>query len=262
MTDRTALDDRCPNGRIFDGRMHRCTKPSGHFTRCEWGDEPEAFTSKERLSDIDLRELIRAYDNLGETTPAYNLPVFYDEVVQALKELQEQRSARETEARRFVKVDTDDGEMTVETCPRCAYPGAPEPKVGDEVWSGDDEVFPEYRDLLEFVADVSEGDDSVAKRAQAILGTAPVKDATEPKQCVHRRSELLGEKQKDGEPLFQMRKCLDCRLIFRVRSSLKSSAPRCSECGDSGTVIDTEGREYDCYACSKGLPDRIMKEPR
>lgn len=47
-----------------------------------------------------------------------------------------------------------------------------------------------------------------------------------------------------------------------VDSPVKSSARHCSECDDTGTVVDTEGREYDCYACSKGLPDRILKEPQ
>jgi hypothetical protein len=51
----------------------------------------------------------------------------------------------------------------------------------------------------------------------------PVETATEPKPCEHVRSELLAEKHAAGEPLFQMRKCLDCTLIFRVRSSLKST---------------------------------------
>jgi hypothetical protein len=43
------------------------------------------------------------------------------------------------------------------------------------------------------------------------------------KTCDHPESELLAEKQVAGEPLFQMRKCLDCNQIFRVRSSLKSA---------------------------------------
>jgi hypothetical protein len=42
----------------------------------------------------------------------------------------------------------------------------------------------------------------------------------EPKPCEHLRSELLAEKACDGEPLFQMRKCLDCSKTFRVRTSL------------------------------------------
>mgnify|MGYP001579308551 CR=1 FL=1 len=41
---------------------------------------------------------------------------------------------------------------------------------------------------------------------------------SEPKPCEHLRSELLAEKQTNGEPLFQMRKCLDCKLQFRVRT--------------------------------------------
>lgn len=41
-----------------------------------------------------------------------------------------------------------------------------------------------------------------------------------PKPCEHLRSELLAEKQKYGEPLFQMRKCLDCEKTFRVRTSV------------------------------------------
>lgn len=44
----------------------------------------------------------------------------------------------------------------------------------------------------------------------------------EPKECEHLRSELLAEKHVEGQPLFQMRKCLDCSKTFRVRTSLKS----------------------------------------
>jgi hypothetical protein len=51
-----------------------------------------------------------------------------------------------------------------------------------------------------------------------------VETTAEPTPCEHLRSELLADKTKDGEPLFQMRKCLDCTLIFRVRSSLKTGA--------------------------------------
>lgn len=54
----------------------------------------------------------------------------------------------------------------------------------------------------------------------------PAETAAEPSPCEHLRSELLAEKTKDGEPLFQMRKCLDCGKGFRVRSSLKAGAPR------------------------------------
>jgi hypothetical protein len=39
-----------------------------------------------------------------------------------------------------------------------------------------------------------------------------------PAECEHLRSDLLAEKQTDGQPLFQMRKCLDCDKTFRVRS--------------------------------------------
>lgn len=46
----------------------------------------------------------------------------------------------------------------------------------------------------------------------------------EPKPCEHLRSELLAEKTKDGEPLFQMRKCLDCEKTFRVRTSVSAPA--------------------------------------
>lgn len=53
--------------------------------------------------------------------------------------------------------------------------------------------------------------------ARAALAVEP---AADPKPCEHLRSELLAEKTRDGDPLFQMRKCLDCTLIFRVRSSL------------------------------------------
>lgn len=53
----------------------------------------------------------------------------------------------------------------------------------------------------------------------------------------------------------------ESREIF-ARRAVKSEARRCSECDDTGTVVDTEGREYDCYACPKGLPDRILKEPQ
>lgn len=52
------------------------------------------------------------------------------------------------------------------------------------------------------------------------------------------------------------------RVLSAMQSSEKSEAPRCLKCDDTGTVFDTEGREYDCYACPKGLPDRIMKEPQ
>lgn len=42
--------------------------------------------------------------------------------------------------------------------------------------------------------------------------------ASEPLPCEHLRSERLGTKSShDGEPLFEMRKCLDCMKIFRVR---------------------------------------------
>jgi hypothetical protein len=57
-----------------------------------------------------------------------------------------------------------------------------------------------------------------------ILARDTVKAPTELKPCEHLRSELLAEKQKDGEPLFEMRKCLDCTKVFRVRSSLKTAA--------------------------------------
>lgn len=50
--------------------------------------------------------------------------------------------------------------------------------------SGDDafinEAFPKYRDLLEFVADVAEGDDPVGHRAQEVLGTAQVSRPAKP----------------------------------------------------------------------------------
>jgi hypothetical protein len=45
----------------------------------------------------------------------------------------------------------------------------------------------------------------------------------EPSPCEHLRSELLAEKRDSGEPIFEMRKCLDCTKIFRVRSSLKAN---------------------------------------
>lgn len=48
----------------------------------------------------------------------------------------------------------------------------------------------------------------------------------EPKPCEHLRSDLLAEKQKDGEPLFQMRKCLDCEKTFRVRTSVTRTTER------------------------------------
>lgn len=42
--------------------------------------------------------------------------------------------------------------------------------------------------------------------------------ASEPLPCEHLRSERLATKSSpDGEPLFEMRKCLDCMKIFRVR---------------------------------------------
>jgi|AGTN01.3.fsa_nt_gi hypothetical protein len=85
----------------------------------------------------------------------------------------------------------------------------------------------------------------------------PAKDrfkaADEPKPCGHLRSEVLAEKQKGGEPLFQMHRCLDCRVIFRVKSSLKAEAPRetkaplsdvemisrlAKECGFRVTAVD------------------------
>lgn len=40
--------------------------------------------------------------------------------------------------------------------------------------------------------------------------------------CEHLRSELLAEKRTEGRPLFEMRKCLDCTKIFRVRLSVKA----------------------------------------
>jgi hypothetical protein len=60
--------------------------------------------------------------------------------------------------------------------------------------------------------------------AESILAGKPAhpETAAEPSPCEHLRSELLAEKTKDGEPLFQMRKCLDCGKGFRVRSSLKA----------------------------------------
>jgi hypothetical protein len=54
------------------------------------------------------------------------------------------------------------------------------------------------------------------------MSRPPPETAAEPSPCEHLRSELLAEKTKDGEPLFQMRKCLDCGKGFRVRSSLKA----------------------------------------
>jgi hypothetical protein len=42
----------------------------------------------------------------------------------------------------------------------------------------------------------------------------------EPKPCEHLRSELLGETQKDDEPLFQLRMCMDCGKSFHVRTSV------------------------------------------
>lgn len=41
---------------------------------------------------------------------------------------------------------------------------------------------------------------------------------SEPLPCEHLRSERLGTKSSpDGDPLFEMRRCLDCTKIFRVR---------------------------------------------
>lgn len=48
----------------------------------------------------------------------------------------------------------------------------------------------------------------------------PDEPSAEPSPCEHLRSELLGAKVTDGYPIFEMRKCLDCEQIFRVRSSL------------------------------------------
>lgn len=61
----------------------------------------------------------------------------------------------------------------------------------------------------------------------ADLGTLETSQPPKHQQgpCEHLRSELLAEKRTAGEALFQMRKCLDCEKIFRVRSSLKSEAP-------------------------------------
>jgi hypothetical protein len=55
-----------------------------------------------------------------------------------------------------------------------------------------------------------------------ICGSNAQKVPAEPKPCEHLRSELLAEKKREGETLFEMRKCLDCTKIFRVRSSLKT----------------------------------------
>ncbi len=51
--------------------------------------------------------------------------------------------------------------------------------------------------------------------------------------CEHLRSERLGTKSSlDGQPLFEMRKCLDCTKIFRKRLTVKSGGPRAPEvCG-------------------------------
>lgn len=81
-------------------------------------------SSGPRVSDIDLRELIRAYVTLGETKPNYELPPFYDEVVLALKELSNRRAfSSETEvnpvAWRYV-VDSP-----YELRPRYAYSDTP-----------------------------------------------------------------------------------------------------------------------------------------
>ena len=48
-----------------------------------------------------------------------------------------------------------------------------------------------------------------------------VKSEAEP--CEHLRSELLAEKQS-AEPPFEMRKCLDCKQIFRVRLTVRTGA--------------------------------------
>jgi hypothetical protein len=55
------------------------------------------------------------------------------------------------------------------------------------------------------------------------LPVPALKADAEPEQCEHLRSELLAEKRADGEPLFEMRKCIDCTKIFRVRRSLKTN---------------------------------------
>lgn len=51
-----------------------------------------------------------------------------------------------------------------------------------------------------------------------IPGAFAAEPPAEPKPCEHLRSKLLAE--KDSERPFQMRECLDCEKIFRVRSSL------------------------------------------
>lgn len=61
-----------------------------------------------------------------------------------------------------------------------------------------------------------------ARGAAELLLVAGLPDdvQAEPKPCEHLRSELLAEKRKDGEPVFEMRKCLDCEKAFRVRRSV------------------------------------------
>jgi hypothetical protein len=55
-----------------------------------------------------------------------------------------------------------------------------------------------------------------------ILARGAQKAPAEPEKCEHLRSELLAEKRTNGEPLFEMRKCLDCTKIFRARRTLKT----------------------------------------
>lgn len=73
----------------------------------------------------------------------------------------------------------------------------------------------------------------------------------EPSPCEHLRSELLAEKNREGQPLFEMHKCLDCKVIFRVRSSVKSE-PESTGCGPQ-TPWDCLCGEPSCPYCGTNI---------
>jgi len=85
----------------------------------------------------------------------------------------------------------------------------------------------------------------------------PSKAPAEPKDCEHLRSELLAEKRKDGEPLFEMRKCLDCTKIFRVRSSLKTPAPLSPAEMSTVARMSAVAAQVQPDNCEHGIPRRF-----
>lgn len=67
----------------------------------------------------------------------------------------------------------------------------------------------------------------------ALKASSTQKTNGEPVECEHLRSDLLAAKRKHGEPLFEMRKCLDCHKTFRVR---KNGAPLHLDAADCRTL--------------------------